>query len=52
MTPAQWQRVKAVLHGALGLRPGQRSEFLDENCAGEGELRREVEELRRRLLGP
>jgi non-specific serine/threonine protein kinase/serine/threonine-protein kinase len=45
MTPAEWQRVKAVLHGALGLRPGQRSEFLDENCAGEGELRREVEEL-------
>ena len=43
MTPADWQRVKAVLHGALGLRPEQRGEFLDENC--EGELRREVEEL-------
>ena len=45
MTPAEWQRVKAVLHGALGLPPEQRGEFLDENCAGEGELRREVEEL-------
>jgi non-specific serine/threonine protein kinase/serine/threonine-protein kinase len=45
MTPAEWQRVKTVLHGALGLPPEQRTEFLDQNCAGEGELRREVEEL-------
>ena len=45
MTPAEWQRVKAVLHGALGLPPEQRGEFLDVTCAGEGELRREVEEL-------
>ena len=45
MTPDEWQRVKAVLQGALGLRPEQRGEFLDQNCAGEDELRREVEEL-------
>ena len=45
MTAAEWQRVKAVLHPALGLRPELRGEFLDQNCAGEGELRREVEEL-------
>ena len=45
MTPAEWQRVKAVLNGALELRPEQRGEFLDESCAGEGELRREVEDL-------
>ena len=45
MTPAEWQRVKAVLHGALGLQPEKRGEFLDQNCAGEDELRREVEEL-------
>ena len=45
MTLAEWQRVKAVLQGALGLPPEQRGEFLDENCVGEGELRREVEEL-------
>ena len=45
MTAAEWQRVKAVLHGALELRPEQRGEFLDEHCAREGDLRREVEEL-------
>jgi non-specific serine/threonine protein kinase/serine/threonine-protein kinase len=45
MTPVEWQRVKAVLHGALELRPAQRGEFLDRNCAGDGELRREVEDL-------
>src|SRR4029434_10208577 len=45
MTPERWQRVKAVLHDALELAPGQRTEFLDRACASDDSLRREVQSI-------
>ncbi len=43
MNPADWERVKAVLQAALDLSADQRPEYLDRACAGDPELRREVE---------
>jgi non-specific serine/threonine protein kinase len=40
-----WQRVERVYHEALEREPGQRSAFLDEACASDQTLRREVESL-------
>ncbi|HET6648431.1 MAG TPA: serine/threonine-protein kinase, partial [Pyrinomonadaceae bacterium] len=40
-----WQQVKDVFEGALQRRDAERSEFLDQVCAGDLELRREVESL-------
>jgi serine/threonine-protein kinase len=45
MTPERWQHIKNVFQSALGSDPGHRAAFLDEPCAGDGELRREVESL-------
>ncbi|HEY2865679.1 MAG TPA: protein kinase, partial [Pyrinomonadaceae bacterium] len=44
--PAQdWQKVKALFHEALRQNSGEREAFLDRECAGDGELRSEVESL-------
>ena len=40
-----WKRIEAVLNEALELRPEGRSAFLDRECGGDRELRREVESL-------
>ena len=40
-----WKRVEAVLNEALDLRPEDRQTFLDRECAGDPELRREVDSL-------
>ena len=40
-----WQRVDRVYHEALERGPGERSAFLDEACASDQTLRREVESL-------
>jgi len=40
-----WQRGKEVFQAALTRAPELRGAFLDEACAGDGELRREVESL-------
>jgi eukaryotic-like serine/threonine-protein kinase len=40
-----WKRVEAVLNEALELRPEDRSAYLDRACAGDPELRREVDSL-------
>jgi eukaryotic-like serine/threonine-protein kinase len=45
MTPKRWQRVNEVFHSALERAPGQRADFLSQVCAGDEELRREVESL-------
>jgi serine/threonine protein kinase len=45
MDPAEWRRVEAVLDRAMLLEPAGRSAFLDEACAGDQGLRREVESL-------
>lgn len=45
MDTERWQRVREVFHAAAELDRGRRDPFLDEACAGDGELRREVESL-------
>jgi hypothetical protein len=45
MTPARWQQIRRVFDGAAGLAPAERTEFLRETCAGDAELRAEVEAL-------
>ena len=47
MTPEQYQRVGQLYHAALDLPREKRSTFLDVACAGDDELRREVESLLR-----
>ncbi|MCA1615674.1 MAG: protein kinase [Acidobacteria bacterium] len=41
----RWRRVKEIFHAAAGLDAAGRGAFLDEACAGDAELRREVESL-------
>lgn len=45
MTPEVWQRVREVLDGVLAVSLEDRSAYLDEACAGDAEVRREVESL-------
>jgi eukaryotic-like serine/threonine-protein kinase len=45
MTPERWRRVDAVLQSALDLPDDERAAFLDRACAGDDELRREVDTL-------
>ncbi|MGZ5020929.1 MAG: hypothetical protein ACXWAV_10915, partial [Chthoniobacterales bacterium] len=45
MTPARLQRIDALFQVAVEKSPNERSAFLDESCAGDESLRREVEEL-------
>ena len=41
----QWQRLSAILDALLDLPPAARALHLDEACAGDAALRRQVEEL-------
>ncbi len=45
MTPERWQQVEELLQAALDRAPGERTAFLAASCAGDDELRREVESL-------
>jgi len=45
MTPERWQQIKALLESALERDPRERTAFLHEACAGDIELRSEVEAL-------
>ena len=45
MGPERWQRVENLYHAALELEGNRRVAFLEESCAGDEELRREVESL-------
>ncbi|MGH9836804.1 MAG: serine/threonine protein kinase, partial [Blastocatellia bacterium] len=45
MTPERFQKVGGIFDQALELEPERRNAFLDEACAGDEELRREVESL-------
>jgi len=45
MTPERWQEIRAVLYAASRLEGGARPRYLDESCAGDLELRDEVERL-------
>jgi Tol biopolymer transport system component len=45
LTPEQWHRVKEVFEAALGHAPEERAAFLDQACAGDDLLCKEVESL-------
>ena len=45
MTPERWRQVEQIYHSTLEREESQRSSFLKEACAGDEELRREVESL-------
>ena len=45
MTPERWQQIEKLYHAALEHKPSQRGAFLDQACARDAELRREVESL-------
>ena len=45
MKPERWQRIEQLYHSALGRVPGERAAYLAAECAGDEELRREVESL-------
>ncbi len=45
MTPERWQRVKEICQSLLDLKPSRREELLEEMCAGDQSLMREVRSL-------
>jgi Tol biopolymer transport system component/tRNA A-37 threonylcarbamoyl transferase component Bud32 len=45
MHPERWRQIEELYHDALELAPEYRLAFLDRVCAGDDELRREVESL-------
>jgi eukaryotic-like serine/threonine-protein kinase len=45
MTPERYQQVGELFHAALELAPDERVAFLDQQCVGDAQLRREVESL-------
>lgn len=45
MKREDWQKVKAIFDSAVEVAPDSRSAFLNDACANDGELRREVETL-------
>src|SRR5579871_5861254 len=44
-TPERWQRIKELVGEAALQAPADRRAFLDAACAGDADLRREVESL-------
>jgi TolB-like protein/Tfp pilus assembly protein PilF len=42
MTPEEWKKVRPILESVLALDPESRSTFVDNACAGDDRLRREV----------
>jgi len=45
MKPESWQQIDRLFHLALERAPEERAAFLDQECAGDQQLRREVEVL-------
>lgn len=45
MSSEKWERIKQIFESALEVESQRRSQFLAEACAGDEELRREVESL-------
>src|SRR5919109_5500004 len=45
VTPERWKQVEAIFEEALEIPFGARSLFLERTCAGDEELRREVDSL-------
>jgi eukaryotic-like serine/threonine-protein kinase len=47
MTPQRWQQIESVYHAARELKPGEQEKFVVMACAGDDELKTEVESLLR-----
>src|SRR5262249_60798400 len=45
MDPERWRAIEQIFHAALERRQDERAKFLDSACAGDPELRGEVESL-------
>ena len=45
MSPERWQRIDGLFDEALDLPPAERGPFLDRSCAGEPDVREELEAL-------
>src|SRR5437870_2309439 len=45
MTPERYRQIGELFHAALEVDAGERATFLQTACAGDAELRREVESL-------
>lgn len=45
MTPERWKQIEQLYHSALKLEPSERDAYLDNACAADEALRREVESL-------
>jgi serine/threonine protein kinase len=45
MTPERWQEIKRIFNSAAERAPGERRSYVAAACAGDEELRREVESL-------
>jgi tetratricopeptide (TPR) repeat protein len=45
MDPDRWQRIWQICHEAVELEQGRQADFLQAACAGDADLRREVESL-------
>jgi serine/threonine protein kinase len=45
MKPERWQQVEQLYHSTLAKEIGERAAFLDEACAGDEELKHQVESL-------
>src|SRR4249920_1803679 len=45
MRPERWQQIEKLYHSALKQEASHRTAFLKEACAGDEDLRREVESL-------
>src|SRR6202034_2861957 len=47
MKSERWRRVQELFDGAADLAPAAQADYLASGCGGDGELRREVEDLLR-----
>ena len=45
VNPERWKQIDEILQQALSQLPANRETFLNQTCAGDTELRREVESL-------
>jgi serine/threonine protein kinase/Tol biopolymer transport system component len=44
MTPERWQMVRGILRSAMELRPEERTAYLDQQCATDPSIRKDVDE--------
>ena len=45
MKPERWSKIESIFHKALEADESRRGSVIEESCAGDEELRREVESL-------